>query len=64
MLRIRDIAMSPRQDASQLLYEAARVLRVSPSEIRALRIARRSVDARKKPDVKLIYTVDVALKSG
>ena len=64
MLRIRDISMYPGQDEGALLYEAAKALRVSASEIRALQIARRSVDARKKPDVRIIYTVDVTLKSG
>lgn len=64
MLRIRDIAMNPEQDVTALLFEASRILRVSASEVRSLRLVRRSVDARKKPDVKLVYTVDVALKSG
>ena len=64
MLRIRDISMYPGQDEGTLVYEAARALRISPSEIRTLQIARRSVDARKKPDVRIIYTVDVTLKSG
>ena len=64
MLRIRDIAMGPEQDITALLFEAAKLLRISASEIQSLSLVRRSVDARKKPDVKLIYTVDVALKSG
>ncbi len=64
MLRIRDISMYPGQDEGALVYEAAKALRISASEIRTLQIARRSVDARKKPDVRIIYTVDVTLKSG
>ena len=56
--------MHPAQDTTALVYEAARALRVSTSEIQSLHLVRRSVDARKKPDVKIIYTVDVALKSG
>ena len=56
--------MYPGQDEGALVDEAAKALRVSASEIRALQIARRSVDARKKPDVRIIYTVDVTLKSG
>lgn len=46
---------------AQLQYEAARLLRVSNSKVRKIRIVRRSVDARKKPDVKIVYTVDVAV---
>ena len=64
MLRIRDIAMGPEQDVTSLLFEAAKNLRISASEIQSVSLVRRSVDARKKPDVKFIYTVDVALKSG
>ncbi len=59
MIRIRDIAMPPAHNADQLVFEAAKLLKVSSSRIRELRIVRRSIDARKKPDVKLIYTVDV-----
>lgn len=61
MIRIRDIALPPEHNAHQLTYEAARLLKISASKVRQLRLVRRSVDARKKPDVKLIYTVDVAV---
>ncbi|MBR4016908.1 MAG: hypothetical protein IKK11_03750 [Oscillospiraceae bacterium] len=46
---------------AQLPYEAAQALRISPSKIRKLTIVRRSVDARKKPDIRIVYTVDVAV---
>ena len=59
MIRIRDIALPPEHDANQLLFEAARMLKISGSKIYKIEIAKRSVDARKKPDVKIIYTVDV-----
>ena len=61
MIRIREIALPPEHNVSQLSYEAAQALRVSVSKIRRLTIVRRSVDARKKPDVKIVYTVDVAV---
>ena len=61
MIRLRDISLPPEHNAHQLQYEAAKLLRISHSQIRQLRIIRRSVDARKKPDVKIIYTVDVAV---
>ena len=64
MIRIRDIMLPPEHDANQLIYEAARLLKVSPSKIRKLRLVRRSVDARKKPDVKIVYTVDVAIEGS
>ena len=61
MIRIRDISLPPEHNAHQLQFEAAQLLRVNNSKIRQLRIVRRSVDARKKPDVKIIYTIDVAV---
>lgn len=64
MIRLRDIQLPPEHNAHQLQFEAAKMLRVSNSKIRRLRIVRRSVDARKKPDVKIIYTVDVAVEGN
>ncbi len=61
MIRLRDIPLPPEHNAHQLQFEAAQMLRISNSKIRQLRIVRRSVDARKKPDVKIIYTIDVAV---
>ena len=61
MIRLRDIPLPPEHNAHQLQYEAAQLLRISNSKVRQLRIVRRSVDARKKPDVKIIYTIDVVV---
>ena len=61
MIRLRDIPLPPEHNAHQLRFEAARMLGISNSKIRHLSIVRRSVDARKKPDVKIIYTVDVSV---
>ncbi len=59
MIRIREIALPPEHNPAQLNFEAARLLKVPNSRIRQLEIVRRSVDARKKPDVKIVYTIDV-----
>ena len=61
MIRLRDIPLPPEHNAHQLQFEAAQMLHISVSKIRHLRIVRRSVDARKKPDVRIIYTIDVAI---
>ena len=62
MIRIRDISLPPQQDMSQLVFAAARQLRIDHTQIKRLDIKKRSVDARKKNDVRLIYTVDVLVK--
>ena len=61
MIRIREISLPPEHNVAQLSYEAAQALHISVSKIRRLTIVRRSVDARKKPDVRIVYTVDVAV---
>ena len=61
MIRIRDISLPPEHNAHQLRFEAAQLLRISNSKIRQVKIVRRSVDARKKPDIKIIYTIDVVV---
>ena len=64
MIRVRDLILPPEHDKNDLLYHAAKALRVKPSEIAVLEIFRRSLDARKKPEVHWVYTVDVTLHSG
>ena len=64
MIRLRDISLPPEHSVSQLQFEAARLLKLSPSKIRHLKIVRRSVDARKKPEVKIIYTLDVTVEGS
>ena len=64
MIRIREIALPPEHNVAQLSYEAARLLRVSPSKIRGIKIVKRSMDARKKPDVKIVYTIDVTVEGS
>lgn len=64
MIRIRDIVLPLAHDENTLLYHAARELHVRSSNISSLEIFRRSLDARKKPELKWVYTVDVTLRSG
>ena len=64
MIRIADIALPPEHNAHQLTFEAAKLLKISASAIKELKLVRRSIDARKKPDVKLIYTVDVRVEGS
>lgn len=61
MIRIRDIPLPPGHSSRQLQQAAAKVLRVAPEDIQALKITRRSLDARKKDGIRWIYTVDVAI---
>ena len=62
MIRIRDLSLPPDGDMARLVQAAARQLRISPNEIKQLDLKKKSVDARKKNDVRIIYTVDVVVK--
>ncbi len=63
MLRIRNIALAPEEDREKLLRKrAAAALGLAPAELRELRIVRRSIDARKRDKVRLLYTVDVSVE--
>ena len=53
--------MPPEHNIAQLSYEAAMLLKISASKVRKLKIVRRSVDARKKPDIRIVYTVDATV---
>lgn len=64
MIRIREISMPPEHNVAQLSYEAAQLLKVSASRVRKLKIVRRSVDARKKPDIRIVYTIDVTVEGN
>ena len=64
MIRIRDISFPPEHTVSQLPYQAARMLRVDNSRIKQVHIVKKSIDARKKPDVKVIYTIDVKVEGN
>ena len=64
MLRIRNLILSPDEDRPEKLRKlAAAALGISPSELTAFQIVRRSIDARKRERVRLEYTVDVAAEN-
>lgn len=62
MLRLRNLSVPPDKDGREYLIEiSAKALSVPPSSISGIRIIRRSIDARKKNAVRLIYTLDLQL---
>jgi uncharacterized FAD-dependent dehydrogenase len=61
MIRIRDIVLPAEHNPNQLVFEAAKMLKLTGSQVRRVRIVRRSIDARKKPDIRYVYTIDVAV---
>lgn len=64
MIRLREISLPPEHNVAQLSFEAARMLKIPNSKIRSMKLVRRSVDARKKPDIRIVYTIDVAVEGN
>lgn len=64
MIRLSGLAMPLSYTEETLRRRVAKELKVPPSVIAALRVYRRSVDARHKENVVFQITVDVTLGPG
>jgi len=62
MIRIRDLSLTPSDDLNRLIQLTTKHLQIKDHEIKQLHIRKKSVDARKKHDVRIIYTIDVEIK--
>ena len=60
MIRLNNLTLPPEGDPAQLKQKAAKLLGVSPDSFTAFSLSRQSIDARKKSDVKMVYTVDIS----
>lgn len=60
-LRLRDIPLSLEEGEEILSARVGRELGIDPSALRDLRIVRRGIDARRKPRILRIYTVEFAV---
>ena len=56
MLRIRNLSLPVDGTVDDLKQAAAHTLGVKPGALERFAIARQSIDARKKQDVRCIYT--------
>lgn len=63
MIRISQIKLPLSHSREDIIYKAAKILRVTPDDILSWQIVRRSIDARKKPDIMIVYSVDVSVES-
>lgn len=63
MIRLSQIKLKPEEDKKLLLSKAAKKLHIKENEIASCEISKKSIDARKKDAIVIIYQVDVALKN-
>lgn len=62
MIRISELMMNIEHSRDDLIKKISSLLEVDTEDIEEYKIARKSIDARKKPDIFYSYTVDVSLK--
>lgn len=63
MIRINQIKMKLTDGEDRLTIKAAALLRLRPEDIRSLKIVKKSIDARHKPDIKYVYSIDVTVEN-
>ena len=61
MILLRDLRLAPGEDMDALERRAAKKLGLRPGEIRAAKLVRRSLDARKKDDIHYVCSLAVEL---
>lgn len=61
MIRINQLKLNINHDEKELYAAAAKAMRIKPQEILKLSVIKRSLDARKKEEIRYIYSVDVEL---
>ena len=59
MLRIGQLKLSPNHTEKELIQKIAKTLHINEKDIIQFNIKKQSIDARKKPDLFFVYTVDV-----
>ncbi|SHJ90372.1 NAD(P)/FAD-dependent oxidoreductase [Hespellia stercorisuis] len=62
MIRISQLKLKYTHTPEELEQKLLKTLRIGTSELISYRIFKQSVDARKKPDIFYVYTVDAAVK--
>ena len=63
-LQISNIKLSIKHSESDLYAAVSKKLRVNPKDIKDISIRHKSIDARRKPDVFFIYSVEADVREG
>ena len=63
MIRVNQIKLPLSHSREDILYKTAKILRVAPEKILSWQIVKKSIDARKKSEIMVIYSVDVRVEA-
>ena len=64
MLKLDQLKLNINHSEQEMANAIAKKLRVNASDISGYSILKKSIDARKKPEVYFVYSVSVELKNG
>ncbi|MBQ5674925.1 MAG: FAD-dependent oxidoreductase [Lachnospiraceae bacterium] len=63
MIRISQIKLPINHKDSDLVSKICKILHITEKDIEKIELFKKSVDAREKPNIKFVYTVDVYVKN-
>ncbi len=63
MIRVNQLKLPYRHNREQLLQKILHILQLQRQDLVDYQIVRQSIDARKKPDIYYIYSIDVEVKN-
>ena len=61
MIRINQLKLPAWHKEEEIGRKAAGMLHAAPDQIKKISVVRKSLDARKKEEIRYIYTVDIEL---
>ena len=59
MIRVSQLKLPVEHNEEQFCQKIEKSLKIKKDQIKKLQIVKKSIDARKKPDVSIVYSVDV-----
>ena len=62
MIKINNLKLNTKDGSAVLKKRAAEILKTGESSIKSIEILKRSIDARRKDAVKLVYTIGVSVE--
>ena len=59
MIRVSQLKLPVEHSEEQFCQKIEKSLKIKKDQIKKLQIVKKSIDARKKPDISIVYSVDV-----
>ena len=59
MIRVSQLKLPVEHSEEQFYQKIEKSLKIKRDQIKKLQIVKKSIDARKKPEVSIVYSVDV-----